>query len=116
MAAARFPAVDLRSVTVETVFNALSRISDRYETGLWGNVNNVWILQPAPDNWKTKVFYVGHLLGQLRIDDLTTAIRSTWQLADEELLALFPGQPVALVVLTPGRKQLLLPDLDFPNP
>ena len=45
---------------------------------------NLWVLARVPDTRKTQAFYVGHLLKKFKIDDITTAVQTTWQLGGKD--------------------------------
>jgi hypothetical protein len=97
---ANVPPMELRSVSVQSVFDALNVIS-RSSNMMWirqpnsGN-GNIWVLARSPDNRKTQAFYVGHLLKKFTINDITTAVANTWELSGHEVLfggggGAFPG-------------------------
>ena len=44
----------------------------------------VWVLARPRDTRKTQAFYVGHLLKKFKIDDITTAVQTTWQLGGKD--------------------------------
>jgi len=76
----RFPKLDFRGVTTGNVLTALSML-DNGRSARWLANDQVWVLTAPPTNRRTQVFYVGNLLSQLKIDDITTAIQTTWQMA-----------------------------------
>jgi hypothetical protein len=91
LADARMPPMELRSVSVQDVFDSLRLLSR--DTMLWirtggsGDENPnlwVWVLARQPDTRKTQAFYVGHLLKKFKIDDITTAVQTTWQLGGKD--------------------------------
>jgi hypothetical protein len=89
LADARMPPMELRSVNLQNVFDSLdllSRGSMRWiRTGGSGGGNpNSWVLAGPPDTRKTQTFYVGHLLKKFKIDDITTAVQTTWQLGGKD--------------------------------
>jgi len=75
------PRMELRSVNVSTVFNSLNLVLMQDENLRWFPVDNVWILQSGSERRSSQVFYVGHLLTKFKVEDITTAIQTTWQLA-----------------------------------
>jgi hypothetical protein len=86
---ARIPPMELRSVNVQDVFDSLdllSRDSMRWirTGGSGGGKPNLWVLARVPDTRKTQAFYVGHLLNKFKIDDITTAVQTTWQLGGKD--------------------------------
>jgi len=85
---ARIPPMELRSVSVESVFDSLNVIwRSSMNSMLWlrtSSGGNIWVLARATDNRRTQAFYVGHLLKKFKIDDITTAVQTTWQLGGKE--------------------------------
>src|SRR5439155_1586303 len=88
---ARIPPMELRSVSVESVFDSLNVIwRSSMNSMLWlrtSSGGNIWVLARATDNRRTQAFYVGHLLKKFKIDDITTAVQTTWQLGGKEAKA-----------------------------
>jgi hypothetical protein len=85
LADARMPPMELRSVWVMDVFESLDLLSrDSMRWIRIGRKPNFWVLARAPDTRKTQAFYVGHLLNKFKIDDITTAIQTTWQLGGKD--------------------------------
>ena len=89
LADSRIQALELRSVNVQEVFVALdilSRGSMRWLESSGSGVGkpSLWVLTRAPDPRKTQAFYVGHLLKKFKIDDITTAVKTTWQLGGKD--------------------------------
>jgi len=89
LADTRIPPMELRSVSVQDVFDSLGILSR--DSMLWirtgrsgGEKFNVWVLARAPDPRKTQAFYVGHLLNKFKIGDITTAVQTTWQLGGKD--------------------------------
>lgn len=81
LAQTRLPKMELRDVSVESVFMALSLLTSDEGRLRWTSLkNNVWVLQSAPQALRTQVFYVGDLLQKFKIDDLNTAILTAWKL------------------------------------
>jgi hypothetical protein len=100
------PPMELRSVQVQGVFDSLNMLWRN--SMLWlrpssgasgygmapgqipgqpGSGQNIWVLTRSPDSRKTQAFYVGHLLKKFKIDDITTAVQTTWQLGGKEAKA-----------------------------
>lgn len=75
----QFPKLDFRGVTTANVLTAVSMLDNGRSR--WLENDRVWVLIAPPTNRRTQVFYVGNLLSQLKIDDITTAIQTTWQMA-----------------------------------
>ena len=89
LADSRMPPMELRSVKLEDVFDSLNLFSrDSMQWirtgGSDGGKPNVWVLARPRDTRKTQAFYVGHLLQKFKIDDITTAVKTTWQLGGKD--------------------------------
>ena len=84
LSASVIPRMELRSVSVTTVFSSLNRVLVPDESLQWFPVDNVWILQSGSDRRSSQVFYVGHLLSKFKVEDITTAIQTTWKLAGKD--------------------------------
>ena len=59
-----------------------TRTRPRARLRIWDKL--LWVLARQPDNRKTQAFYVGHLLKKFKIDDITTAVKTTWQLGGKD--------------------------------
>src|SRR6266850_3475031 len=98
----KVPPMQLRSVTAQTIFDSLNIVwRDTFEwhraipqgwmPGAYPpKLGDIWILSRKPDQRKTQAFYVGHLLKKFKIDDITTAVRTTWQLGSNDEKATKP--------------------------
>jgi hypothetical protein len=89
LADVRIQPMELRSVYAEDVLDSLTRLSPDSMRWIRSAVSaagksQVWVLARAPDNRKTQAFYVGHLLQKFKIDDITTAVQTTWQLGGKD--------------------------------
>ena len=73
------PPLTMQSVNPQTVFNTLNLIW--HNDGLqWVSTGGkAWVLQTAPDRRKAQAFFVGHLLKKYKIEDITTAVKTTWE-------------------------------------
>lgn len=91
----RIPPMELRSVDVGSVFQSLNMLSrngiqwtPNVSRGRGGFVersaSEVWILTRRSDDRKTQAFYVGNLLKKFKVDDITTAVQTTWELGAKE--------------------------------
>jgi hypothetical protein len=79
VASREVPAIQLRKVDAGTVFEMLNGIW-RSEGLQWVRAGeNVWVLHGVPDRRKTRAFYVGDLLKKFKINDVTTAVKTTWE-------------------------------------
>jgi len=81
----KIPPMELRSVSVQGVFEALNLLTS--DSMRWFANGNVWVLTRRPDSRKTQAFYVGHLLKKFKIDDVTTAVQTTWRLGGKDAKA-----------------------------
>jgi len=73
----------------------------------WFPVDNVWILQSGSERRSSQVFYVGHLLTKFKVEDITTAIQTTWQLAGKGSKAeLKYHQDTQLLIALANKPQL----------
>jgi hypothetical protein len=98
---AEIPSFALQNVTVNDVFQTLNSVADASKSGQWvlsGSTEPIWVLNPAfaanidpltglpagmgrpPEPRSVQVFPVSRYLGDLKIDDLTTAIQTAWNL------------------------------------
>jgi hypothetical protein len=101
------PRMELRSVTVATVFTSLNQILVRDENMRWFQVDNVWILQSGSETRNSQVFYVGHLLSKFKVEDITTAIQTTWKLAGKDSKAeLKYHEDTQLLIALANKSQL----------
>ena len=80
--------MDLRDVTVDNVLTALN-YTQRQQAGPlfeFRYTNPVWtaIIITRPDTRQSKVYFVGNLLGTFKIEDITTAIKTVWELKGAE--------------------------------
>ncbi len=106
--------MELRSVTVRSVFESLNRVSDDtmqwITTGRSGFGGEVWVARGKPDNRKTQAFYVGYLLKKFKMDDITTAVQTTWQLGGKGGKAVKPElkyhQDTQLLIALASPEQL----------
>jgi len=123
---ARIPPMQLRSVDARSVFMSLNMISrdgmqwipSSSRGSAYPEVDGlpalsapvVWVLSRSQDERKTRAFYVGHLLKKFKIDDITTAIQTTWQLGASDRVALKSElkyhQDTQLLIALAWREQL----------
>jgi len=86
----KIPPMELRAVQTQGVFDTLNmlwRNSMQWIRASSSISTPVWVLSRRPEDRKTQVFYVGHLLKKFKIDDITTAVQTTWQLGGKEAKA-----------------------------
>jgi hypothetical protein len=83
--------MELRSVDVRGVFDSLSMLwrgsTTWVRSGSGSGSQMVYVLSRGTEMRQSRVFYVGHLLKKFKVDDITTAIRSTWELGGREAKA-----------------------------
>ena len=90
LADVKIPPMELRAVQTQGVFDTLNmlwRNSMQWIRASSSISTPVWVLSRRPEDRKTQVFYVGHLLKKFKIDDITTAVQTTWQLGGKEAKA-----------------------------
>ena len=102
----RFPNLDFRDVTAANVLTAVSML-DNGRSARWLYSDRVWVLTAPPTNRRPQVFYVGHLLSQLKIDDITTAIQTTWQMAGKPATAEMKFHEETRLLIVLGEPQQL---------
>jgi len=112
LADASIPAMELRSVSVVSVFDSLNLLGrNSTRPTIWTrskDTGNIWVLARFPDNRKTQAFYVGHLLQKFKIDDITTAVQTTWQLSVQHANAeLKDHQETQLLIALGPQEQLM---------
>ena len=79
----KVPALTLRTVTPQAVFNALNALW-RNEGLMWSsNEGRVWVLHRVSDQRRAQAFFVGHLVKKYKIEDITTAVKTTWEFGGE---------------------------------
>ena len=84
LAKTQVPAMQMRKVDAGAVFEALNGIW-RKEGLQWVRAGeNVWVLHQVPDRRKTRAFYVGDLLRKFKVNDITTAVKTTWEFGGAE--------------------------------
>ena len=86
----RIPPMELRSVDARSIFLSLNLIARQGANALeWIPVGvrggaDVWVPNRTSDNRKTQTFYVGNLLQKFKIEDITTAVQTTWDLGAKD--------------------------------
>jgi hypothetical protein len=74
------PPLTMQSVDPQTVFNTLNLMWQNEGLQWVSTGGKAWVLQTAPDRRKAQAFFVGHLLKKYKIEDITTAVKTTWEL------------------------------------
>jgi len=74
------PPLDLRAVQTENVFTALRAVADQ-EPLVFGKMGNIYALERRPVITASRVYYVGHLLKKFKVQDITTAIQTAWEMS-----------------------------------
>jgi hypothetical protein len=73
------PKMDLRGVTTRSVMESLAFfLSEEYGRPV-RMVGASWVLVNRPDRRKAQAYYVGDLLSKFKMQDVTTAIETTWR-------------------------------------
>ena len=80
--------MDLRDVAVDDLLTALN-LTQRQPAGPifeFRYANPVWMatVLTRPDSRQSRVFYVGNLLAAFKIEDITTAIKTVWELKEAD--------------------------------
>jgi hypothetical protein len=120
----KVPKVELRSVDMETLMNAMSTMLGREH--MWQRVGgSTWVLYTRPDTRNTQAFFIGHLLFKFKIEDVTTAIETVWQMDAGKKADLKYHQDTRLLIIRADKAQLematnvltqLRDALAFPDP
>src|SRR5687768_11808822 len=80
----KVPPLTMQSVDPQTVFSTLNLVWHN-EGMQWVSAGGkAWVLQTAPDRRKAQAFFVGHLLKKYKIEDITTAVKTTWEMSGTE--------------------------------
>ena len=102
----KVPKLELRSVDTETLMNAVSTLLGPRDH-IWRRVGrSTWILFTEPDRRTTQAFFVGHLLKKFKIDDITTAIETVWQMAPSTKTDLKYHKDTQLLIIRADKPQL----------
>jgi hypothetical protein len=99
-----FPRMDFRGVTTANVLTAVSML-DNGRRARWLDNDRVWVLTAPPTNRRPQVFYIGNLLTQLKIDDITTAIQTTWEMAEKPASAQMKFHEETKLLIVLGEPQ-----------
>lgn len=84
LASTRMPSMQMRKVDARAVFDSINVISRSMQVQWLRTGDNVWVLHRAPDQRKAQPFFVGNLLTKFKITDITTAVKTTWEMGKEE--------------------------------
>jgi hypothetical protein len=74
------PSLDLRSVKMENLFEALRVVMGDNEPLVFGRMGNIYAIERRPVATASRVYYVGHLLKKFKVQDITTAIQFAWKI------------------------------------
>jgi hypothetical protein len=101
----KVPKLELRSVDIRTLLNAVSTLLGR--DYVWQPAGGTtWVLYSRPDNRNTQAFFVGHLLQKFKIEDVTTAIETVWQMDAGKKGELKYHQDTQLLIIRADKAQL----------
>jgi hypothetical protein len=75
------PPLDLLSVQTENVLAALREVLADREPLVLGRMGNIYTLERRPIATASRVYYVGHLLKRFKVQDITTAIQTAWEMS-----------------------------------
>jgi hypothetical protein len=99
------PPMELRRVDLKTLVEAAGRLLPRGP--VWVPVGkSTWVLQIMPDRRETRVFYVGHLLTKFKVDDISTALTTTWDMGGESKPDLKYHKDTQLLIVRADKAQL----------
>ncbi|HMJ65039.1 MAG TPA: hypothetical protein VK615_06785 [Candidatus Binatia bacterium] len=102
----KVPKLELRSVDTETLMNAVSTLLGPREH-VWRRAGrSTWIFFTEPDRRTTQAFFVGHLLKKFKIEDVTTAIDTVWQMAPSTKTDLKYHKDTQLLIIRADKPQL----------
>jgi hypothetical protein len=77
------PKMDLRNVTTRAVMESLAYfMMEEYSRPLQ-KVGAGWVVRGRPERRKAQAFFVGDLLDKFKMQDVTTAIESTWRFSSK---------------------------------
>ena len=79
------PPLDLRSVKMENVFEALRVVVGDDEPLVFGRMGNIYAIERRPAATASRVYYVGNLLKKFKVQDITTAIQFAWKMSDSRV-------------------------------
>lgn len=99
------PPLELRGVDVDSLLHAVGRLLPRGP--VWTRVGqSTWVLQIVPDRRETRVFYVGHLLTKFKIDDVSTALTTVWEMSADSKPELKYHKDTQLLIIHADKAQL----------
>jgi hypothetical protein len=99
------PPLELRGVQLNSLLEAVGRLLPRGPT--WVPVGgSTWVLQIVPDRRETRVFYVGHLLTKFKIDDVSTALTTVWEMGGDSKPELKYHKDTQLLIIRADKAQL----------
>ena len=84
LASTKMQSMQMRKVDATAVFDSINVISRSMQVQWLRTGDNVWVLHRAPDQRKAQPFFVGNLLTKFKITDITTAVKTTWEMGKEE--------------------------------
>jgi hypothetical protein len=102
----KVPKLELRSVDTETLMNAVSTLLGPREHVWRRTGRSTWIFVTEPDRRTTQAFFVGHLLKKFKIEDITTAIDTVWQMAPSTKTDLKYHKDTQLLIIRADKPQL----------
>jgi len=101
----KLPKLELRSVDMDTLMNAASTLLGPKHT--WQRAGpSTWLLYTRPDSRNTQAFFVGHLLKKFKIEDLTTAIETVWEMGSTAKADLKYHKDTQLLIIRADKAQL----------
>ena len=76
------PRMELRGVTAAGVFETLTLLDPSIR---WISATDGIKVLTRRDARKTQAFYIGHLLKKFKVDDITTAVKTTWDMGGKNV-------------------------------
>ena len=122
------PPMDLHNVTKAAIIRAFNQILIEANAQIMSESTGgkeliyTGISRPKADQRRPQVFYVGNLLNKFKIEDITTAIQTTWEFAkpkegeNKPELKYHQDTQLILVFATPEQINVVADVLDQLNP
>jgi hypothetical protein len=101
------PALDLRSVRTESVLEVLRVVVGDREPLVCSRMGNIYALERRSIPTANRVYYVGNLLKKFKVQDITTAIQTAWEMGGSAVKPQlkYHEETQLLIVLADGQQQ-----------
>jgi len=101
----KLPKLELRSVDVDTLMRTVSTLFVPQHS--WQRVGgSTWVLLMRSDSRATRAFFVGHLLKKFKIEDVTTAIETMFEMGKPTNVDLKYHKDTQLLIIRAQAAQL----------